>query len=270
MTTIRYFIPEDGDNELHPNVFLAPRPRNSGEPPTLGQVKNSFPLPGRYHFRFKSPLVPGGDRDKHAAAVWMDCVDERQPCPIWKNGIIVKATRIGVEDEDDDDDSDFGAREHPISSSAPPSAAPVPAPRPAAAEPVLDIFDGPAPAAHSAPHSAPTSNNLLDVPPAGPQSHSSLLDMHAPSGDSYSANATSSANDFLGMTAHPTSTPATPSPQATQGQSYGGATPGYPQHQQQQQPQQQQRPPQAPRSGPNAFDSFGNQQGPFGGLQWNN
>lgn len=267
MTTIRYFIPEDGDTELHPNVFLAPRPRNSGEPPTLGQVKHSFPLPGRYHFRFKSPLVPGGDRDKNAVAVWMDCVDERQPCPIWKNGIVVKATRIGVEDEDDDDDSDFGSRENP----APSSAAPAPAHRPAA-EPVLDIFDGPAPTAtHSAPHSAPNSNSLLDVPASVPQSHSSLLDMHAPSGDSYGGNATSSANDFLGMTAHPT--PATPSPQAPQGQPYGGATPGYPQQQtqnpQQQHHQQQQRPPQAPRSGSNAFDSFNNQQGPFGGLNWN-
>lgn len=252
---------------MQPNVFLAPRPRNSGEPPSLGQVKHSFPLPGHYHFRFKSPLVPGGDRDKNSVAVWMDCVDERQPCPIWRNSIIVKATRIGVDDDDDDDDdSDFGSREHPVSTTAPTSAAPAPAPRPAA-EPVLDIFDGPSPTAtHSAPHSAPNSNNLLDVPTSGPQSNSSLLDMHAPSGDSYAGSATSSANDFLGMTAHPT--PATPSPQGAQGQPYGGATPGY--TQQQPHNPQQQRPPQAPRSGPNAFDSFNNQQGPFGGLQWNN
>lgn len=271
MTTIRYFIPEDGDNELQPNVFLAPKPRQSGMPPTLGQVKSAFPLPGRYHFRFKTPLAPGGDREggKNAVAVWMDCVEDRQPIPVWKNTVIAKVTRVGVEDEedDDDDDSDFGT-----SARASTASAPRPAPAPAAQqqppppqEPMLDIFDGPAPAVT---HSAPTSNNLFDTP--NPASGASLLNMDA--GGYHGAPSHGAANDFLGMTS-------TPSPH--QQQYPGGQTPGYPPQQQQMQTpgyphhqqQQQQRPPSAPHSGNNAFDSFGNQQGnqqqgPFGNLAW--
>eukprot|EP00985_Skeletonema_marinoi_P011346 scaffold5388_cov66-Skeletonema_marinoi.AAC.1 len=71
----------DGDNEENPNVFLAPKPSRPGYPPLLGQIKDTFPLPGSYHFRFKTALVPGTDRDKHAVAVWMDCVEDSKPVP---------------------------------------------------------------------------------------------------------------------------------------------------------------------------------------------
>jgi hypothetical protein len=258
-----YFIPEDGDSELQPNVFLAPKPRQSGMPPTLGQVKNAFPLPGRYHFRFKSPLVPGGDhRDsKHSnLAVWMDCVDDRQPIPVFKNSIVAKVTRTSVEEDDDDDEE--SEEEFRRAAAAPPAPTPqrqqapqqqqrAPAPHPApapAAEPMLDIFDsGPQPASV---HSAPTSNNLFDAPHAG--APASLLDMGAPSGYPQQH----AANDFFGMTAGPASTP---SPQQQQ-QQQGYGTP-YPPQQQQQQQQQ------APLSGNNnAFNGYAQQQGPFGGL----
>ena len=108
-----YFIPEDGDTEAYLNVFLAPKPRQHGMPPTLGQVKESFPLPGRYHFRFKSPLVPGGDREKGGMAVWMDCVHDSQMIPTWKNSIIAKVSRVAVDDDDDDDDDFPSARAPP-------------------------------------------------------------------------------------------------------------------------------------------------------------
>jgi hypothetical protein len=85
-------------------------------------VKDAFPLPGQYHFRFKAPLMPGGDREKGAMAVWMDIVDERQPVPTWKNGIVVKVTRISMEDDDDDDDDD-GHHQAPV-----PQRQPAPAP----------------------------------------------------------------------------------------------------------------------------------------------
>jgi hypothetical protein len=106
---------------MQPNVFLAPKPRHPGTPPTLGQVKDAFPLPGQYHFRFKAPLTPGSDREKSAMAVWMDMVDERQPVPTWKNGIIVKVTRVSMEDDDDDDDDDDdNLHRHHHPTSAPP------------------------------------------------------------------------------------------------------------------------------------------------------
>lgn len=99
MSTIRYFLPEDGDREDTPNVFLSPKPSQPGYPPLLGQIKGSFPLPGRYHFRFKAALVPGTDRDKDAVALWMDCSDDADPVPVWQNTIFAKVTRIGMDEE---------------------------------------------------------------------------------------------------------------------------------------------------------------------------
>eukprot|EP01083_Nonionella_stella_P056081 147874_1 len=104
MTTIRYFIPEDGDTEDHPNIYLMPKPTQSGFSPRLGDIKDSFPVPGNYHFRFKSPLIPGTDREKGAISVWMDCVDDDQHVGVWRNTIFAKVTRINMDDYDDDAD----------------------------------------------------------------------------------------------------------------------------------------------------------------------
>lgn len=265
-----YFLPEDGDDEMYPNVFLAAKSRHPGVPPSLAQIRVAFPLPGRYHFRFKSPLVPGGDRDKDAMAVWMDCVKENAPVPTWRNSIVAKVTRTGVEDDEEDDDdfvSGGGAGQTPSiphAHSAPPrtAAAPAPPPHPAAQpqpactqhqEPSLDIFDQPS-ASSSMPTSAPPSTgNLLDghhpapAPPSG-----GLLDMDAPVYGNHGAS-NNAHSDFLGMTA----------PAATPHQPQAAGNP-YAQHQQQQQQhvrQQQQR-----QQPPNAFANFTDQQGPFGGL----
>lgn len=246
---LSYFVPEDGDSELQPNVFLAPKPRQQGMPPTLGEVKSAFPLPGRYHFRFKAPLIPGGDREKNGMAVWMDCVDERQTIPVWQNGIIAKVTRIGVEDDDDDDDdADFGDRDRSVPS-APPRAAPAPAPAPRAPDPMIDIFNGPGPAVSQ---SDPGSNNLFDLPNPAPAAAAgvSLLDMNTPpSVYAHNQAPTSADHDFFGMTG----TPQTPHQSQYGGNPYPTQTP-------------------APHSGNNnAFNSFSQQQGPFGGLgtPWN-
>jgi hypothetical protein len=276
-----YFIPEDGDEEMCPNVFLAPKPRQPGTPPTLGQVKDSFPLPGRYHFRFKSPLLPGGDREKGAMAVWMDTVTDNLPVPTWQNTIVAKVTRISAEEEDsDDDDMDHGRSSS--SGSAPPTRA-VPPPRAPPSHSTsmhssssadhLDIFDS-APPAQAAPqpmpHSAPPSTaNLFDThhhaPAPATSSGSSLFDMDG--GFGHAAPAASSVhNDFLGMTAPPMATPSRPPPQQQGG--YPGSTPAHnPYGQPAPTPQTIPRPPQAPLSGgANVFDGFSNQQGPFGGL----
>ena len=88
-----YFIPEDGDTETNPNVFLAPKSSRPGYPPTLEQVKTAFPLPGRYHFRFKTTLIPGVDK---GPVVWMDCIDDSQPVGVFRNSIVAKITRISL------------------------------------------------------------------------------------------------------------------------------------------------------------------------------
>jgi len=110
MSQIRYFIPEDGDSEQDPNVFLAPKPTRPGYPPTLGQIKAAFPLPGKYHFRFKTTLVPGYDK---GPVVWMDAVDNEQPVGLYQNAIVAKVTRVSFNNDEDDteEEDDFRASE---------------------------------------------------------------------------------------------------------------------------------------------------------------
>lgn len=275
MTTIRYFIPEDGDTETHPNVFLAPKPARPGLPPKLGDIKGAFPLPGRYHFRFKSPLIPGGDREKTSLAVWMDCTDDNETVGVWRNTIVAKVTRIGIEDDDDDDDEEFEHHHHhaTVSAPAPPAPPQAPAPQPG---PDMDIFGDTAPSAPSStPSSMPGSTHsstgdLLggDEPPPPPAPaakkgdaenllHLSFSPGHAQSAAAaVAASASSAHSDFMGMTspAPPTASAQQqappPSPPQQQHPPQGGYRPQAPHsggaphlHQQQQQRQQ------APRSG---------------------
>mmetsp|Transcript_5698 Transcript_5698/g.12932 ORF Transcript_5698/g.12932 Transcript_5698/m.12932 type:complete len:321 (-) Transcript_5698:136-1098(-) len=263
MASIRYYLPEDGDHEDTPNVFLSPKPSRPGYPPLLGQIKGSFPLPGSYHFRFKTALVPGTDRDKNALAVWMDCVDDSQPVPVWQNSIIAKVTRISL-DDDDEFDEDFASagvsraesNVSAVSAASMHSAQPKPITESASthsmhsSDSLLGAFDDPpapaAPAASAASSVHSSTANLLDVdnhPPA-PASGGSLLDMdHLGSAHRSGANTpTSVHNDLLNMSAPMPSQPRPTHP------AQGGAMPAP--VQQRQPPMQQGRPPQqAPMQG---------------------
>jgi hypothetical protein len=315
MTTIRYFIPEDGDEEMHPNVFLAPKAAQPGYPPLLGQVKDSFPLEGSYHFRFKAPLVPGGDREGSGSgsgsgsnmSVWMDCVDDSQPVRVWKNAILAKVTRIHVHDnsqhhdnnnnnnnnmmmgdmhlnddlEDSDDDPDFRGRG--VSMTNPPistNSAPPPRPSPPPTDhSLLGVFgEAPAPAAapssrHSSRPSSTHSSqgDLLDVDPPssmgrGGGHHDDLLGMSSTPASSHGRPTTSHHhNEFMGLSSA-AAAPAPNSYHATPQSSYAPR------------PTASVPPPlnhsssnvsNSSASGVNnnnAFDSFGQSQGPFGGL----
>ena len=270
-TICRYFVPEDGDSEAHPNVFLAPKAAHPGAPPTLGQIRGAFPLPGSYHFRFKSPLVPGADRDKSSMAVWMDCTDDRQPVATWRGTIIAKVTRISADDGYDSDE-EFDMHRNQAGGSAAAAAAPAQqraaaAPPAPAADPSLDLFDAPATAPAPA-AAAASSGDLLGVHSAAPPAAAapaggSLLDMTGPPSGGHHQSAPSSAhhNDFMGMTA--SATPAQQQPQQQQ-----APMQGQPMRQTMPPPQQQQQ--QAYRT----QSSFGSQQqqqgggGTFGDLQW--
>eukprot|EP00535_Pseudo-nitzschia_heimii_P006679 CAMPEP_0197180556 /NCGR_PEP_ID=MMETSP1423-20130617/5128_1 /TAXON_ID=476441 /ORGANISM="Pseudo-nitzschia heimii, Strain UNC1101" /LENGTH=241 /DNA_ID=CAMNT_0042630651 /DNA_START=30 /DNA_END=755 /DNA_ORIENTATION=- len=232
MTTIRYFVPEDGDLESEPNVFLAPKPRNPNAPPTFGQIRDAFPLPGQYHFRFKTALVPGTDREKSAFPVWMDVSEERRPVPTWRNGIVVKVSRISIEDDDDDDDDDDD-----FASPAPTHAPPAPVAR--------------APPSHRSGVSSGSIDDLFGAAPAPAappaQGGGSLLDFnnqhhHTPAPQPRPPPA--GHTDFFGMGAPPSGVQSAPPSGG-----YHGNPSMYAQQQQQQmhmqqQQQQQQRPPQ--------------------------
>ena len=53
-TLIYYVIPEDDDDFEHPNVFAI---HKSVKQLTIGEVVEAFPLPGVYHFRFKTAFM---------------------------------------------------------------------------------------------------------------------------------------------------------------------------------------------------------------------
>ena len=268
-----------------------PKSQNSGFSPRLREVKDNFPMPGIYHFRFKAPLIPGSDREKNAVSVWMDCVDDDQHVGVWRNTIVAKVTRINMEEDDDD----FGVRrkqhqqpqqqQHRVptaqtsnqrstsqtsrtksqsayrhnSAGAEPPAAPTPVV--AASDNLLGLDDATRPT-HTTPSSAPTSNgSLLDV---GNHGEGSLLDMNGPTSYSNNVQDTTSHDDFLGMMSTPmsTTTPAAPVPAPVPTpvrvnpapSSYGMS-----------------RPANGHTAGakPNkAFETFANKSGPFGGLEW--
>ena len=244
LLSFSYFIPEDGDEELHPNVFLAPKSRDPT--PTLQAVQDAFPLPGHYHFRFKSPLTPGGDRDKGAMAVGMDVVQPQQPVPTWRNSIVAKVTRISMEEEDDDDDDEDFRRPHATPAAVPQRAAPSSTASTGSGDHLDMLFDsnsGPSPA------SGGGGGDLFDShPPSAPASGGSLLDFGASPPASGGGGAHS---DFLGMTA--------PTHQQHQ-QQPRGPSPLPPQ--QQQYPPQQQQPPQQRQT----MNSYSKQAQPFGDL----
>ncbi len=76
---IRYFVPEDGDDASHPNVFQVDKAN------TLEDIKKSFPLVGSFHFRFLKEV------DK--MSVWLDVTDNNSPLPTYQGGLFIKATR---------------------------------------------------------------------------------------------------------------------------------------------------------------------------------
>ena len=74
-----YHLPSDRDDSEHPNAFTVPK-----ENITLGELKKAFPLPGTYHFRFKTD-----------AGFWLDCTDENACVPLsGPRRIVTKVLRL--------------------------------------------------------------------------------------------------------------------------------------------------------------------------------
>ena len=83
-TYVCYHIPSDRDDGEHPNAFAI---HKSTEEVTLKDVKDSFPLPGEYHFRFKVKMEGG--------SYWLDFNDDNAPVPSWgPRRIISKVLRL--------------------------------------------------------------------------------------------------------------------------------------------------------------------------------
>lgn len=78
---VKYFIPEDGDEQAHPNVF-----RLEATQPTLTEIKNAFPVPGSYHFRFLKNIG--------SHIVWLDVIDDGSALPVFQGSLFMKVSRI--------------------------------------------------------------------------------------------------------------------------------------------------------------------------------
>lgn len=249
-----------------------PKSQHSGFSPRLREIKENFPMPGTYHFRFKTALIPGSDREKNAVAVWMDCVDDSQHVGVWRNTIVAKVTRISMEEEDDDEDfarynhNDISvhhavpaaATQHhhrtqpqPVTAPSPPATAPAPAVS-TTSDNLLGFDDHNHKPYNSAP---PSGGSLLDVDHhPNNAGEGSLLDMNGPTSYNTNVQHSSSHDDFLGMTSTPVSaTPAHASTPAAPA-SYGMPHPVANNNGNAQRPNK-------------ALETFTN-SGPFGGLNW--
>jgi len=84
-TAVFYYVPEDGDEEDHPNFFTIGRAANKVR---LGDVKKAFPLPGGYHFRFKKTFK--------STFVWLDVLDDYDVVPRFDGQIVAKVSRLSA------------------------------------------------------------------------------------------------------------------------------------------------------------------------------
>lgn len=82
-TIVRYFVPEDRDVEDKPNAFILYKIQDDVR---LNDIIDNFPLPGEYHFRFKTSI------DKKN--IWVDFSNKFEQVPTIENKIILKVTRI--------------------------------------------------------------------------------------------------------------------------------------------------------------------------------
>ena len=84
ITQVYYFVPEDAESGKQLNCFIVRRPAESI---TLGQIREDFPLPGDYHFRFHYAY------QSSSCKVWLDLPSEASIVPLIEGEIRIKAMR---------------------------------------------------------------------------------------------------------------------------------------------------------------------------------
>ena len=82
-TLIHYFVPEDGDTQTDLNGYGIPKMK---EHITLKDIKSTFPLKGKYTFRFLSKY--------NKTNIFIDLLNEDDSVPITDKRIVVKANRV--------------------------------------------------------------------------------------------------------------------------------------------------------------------------------
>lgn len=85
ITQVYYFVPEDAESGKQFNCFIVRRPAESI---TLAQIREDFPLPGDYHFRFQYAYQSSNCK------IWLDLPSENSFVPQIDQEIRIKATRL--------------------------------------------------------------------------------------------------------------------------------------------------------------------------------
>ncbi len=174
-TAVLYFVPDDGDEEEHPNVFSIARPAGKVR---LGDVKQKFPLPGGYQFRFK--------RAFKNTFVWADVGDNYEVVPRFEGNIVCKVSRLrapsGGAARRAGAGADIAEAAAPVmrSASMPPSGTGALDAQPVARSPVLQ------PVRAQQMSTPTTSSSLFDIKPS---SNNDLLGLHSPTAPQMSAQA---------------------------------------------------------------------------------
>jgi hypothetical protein len=91
-----YFLPQDFETVDQLNAFGI---QKNVSQITQGDIRSSFPLPGKYHFRFRN-LIEG-------KIVWIDLNGDHCKAVAYQGKILMKVTRIDWE-TDQKDESDEG------------------------------------------------------------------------------------------------------------------------------------------------------------------
>lgn len=95
-TVVYYYIPEDREDPEKLNAFLIYKDIESVK---IDDIKQNFPLPGQYYFRFKFKFD-----NKN---VWIDFNNPDALLPRYDGKIIIKVTRITWENEDCKDENKY-------------------------------------------------------------------------------------------------------------------------------------------------------------------
>lgn len=83
---VYYFVPEDNESPDELNAFGVNKAITEV---TQGDIRHLFPLPGKYHFRFKNNI--------EGKIAWMDLNGDHCSVLTYQNKIIMKVTRISWE-----------------------------------------------------------------------------------------------------------------------------------------------------------------------------
>lgn len=86
MAGVYYFTQEDRYKAANFYEFSS----SSGDIVTLRDIQQSFPVKGRFHFRFRTVVFESNP----PATVWMEVTDLSQPVPTFKGNILVRAMAL--------------------------------------------------------------------------------------------------------------------------------------------------------------------------------